>query len=76
MPVDVIHLLPLPLILTLAALLGLAVLYDLRTFKRHKKKEDAIYRCASCRRVYTTPRQTPLARCPVCGKQNPAARPR
>lgn len=76
MPVDPLHLLPIPLILSLSALFALAAAYDLRTFKHRKKKDDAIYRCADCRRVYTTARHTPLARCPTCGKQNPSVRPR
>lgn len=74
MPVDPLHLFALALILTLTGLLALAGVYDLRTFRRRRKKEEAIYRCIACRRVYTTPRHTPLARCPACGKQNPAIR--
>lgn len=74
MPIAPLLLFPLALILTLTALLALAIVYDLRTFQRRKKKDEAIYRCMSCRRVYATDRHTPLARCPACGKQNTAVR--
>jgi rRNA maturation endonuclease Nob1 len=72
MLIDPLHLLPVPLILALTGLLALAVAYDLLTFRHRKKKEEAVYRCAACRRVYTKPRHTPLARCPTCGRQNPS----
>ena len=75
MPVDPLHLIALPLMLTLVALFALATAYDLRTTKRQRKKKETLYRCAACNRIYTGTRHTPTAACPGCGKQNPAVRP-
>jgi rRNA maturation endonuclease Nob1 len=76
MPVDPLQLLPIPMILTLIALFILAVGYDLRTGRSQKNKKETLYRCRHCRLIYTATRHTPTARCPGCGKQNPAVRSR
>lgn len=58
----------------LGGLLIAATLYDLRLSRRRKSKNETVYRCATCRRVYSLQRHTPLARCPHCGESNEPAR--
>lgn len=70
MYVDPLHLLLAPLLPALALLFMMAWLYDLKTFRRRKKKDETIYRCANCRRIYTDIHRIPLVRCPKCGIQN------
>lgn len=71
MPIDPLNLFTLPLALALAALFAAAAFYDIITFRRRKKTGvQAVYRCNTCRHIYTVLRRTPLARCPKCGKQN------
>ncbi|HKL22501.1 MAG TPA: hypothetical protein VJ904_11895 [Tichowtungia sp.] len=74
--IDPLQLIVIPLALVLAGLFFAAWLYDLKTFRRRKKKDETIYRCTDCKRIYTLIQRTPLARCPRCGKQNPAVRQR
>jgi rRNA maturation endonuclease Nob1 len=76
MPIDPLHLSVIPLALSLAALFLGAWLYDIRASRRRKKKEETVYRCMDCRRIYIGTHHTPLARCPKCGKQNAAVRQR
>ena len=76
MIVDPLQLIVLPLALALTGLFAAAWMYDLKTFRRRKRKEETIYRCTDCNRIYTSIHHTPLARCPRCGKQNPAVRQR
>lgn len=73
MTIDPLHLFVIPMGTALAFLFIAALLYDIRTFRRRKKKEESIYRCNDCRSIYTGTKHTPLARCPKCGKQNAAA---
>jgi len=73
MTVDPLHLLIIPLTLTLIGLFAAAWMYDLKTFRRRKGKDETIYRCADCHRIYTDTHRTPLARCPNCGKSNEPA---
>lgn len=65
-----------PLALALTGLFAAAWIYDLKTFRRRKRKDETIYRCTDCQRIYTHIQRTPLARCPRCGKQNAAVRQR
>lgn len=58
----------------LIALLLAAAYYDWMAFRRRRSPREAVYRCASCRRIYTAPHRTPLARCPGCGAQNEPVR--
>jgi rRNA maturation endonuclease Nob1 len=58
----------------LGGLLLAATLYDLRLSRRQKSKNETVYRCAACRRLYCLQRHTPLARCPHCGESNEPAR--
>lgn len=76
MVVDPLYLLIIPLTLALTGLFVTAWLYDLKTFRRRKRKDETIYRCTDCQRIYTLIQRTPLARCPKCGKQNAAVRQR
>ena len=71
MPVDPLHLMPLPLTLSLAAIFAAAAVYDFVIFRRRSRNGNkAVYRCAACRHIYTVPRRIPLARCPKCGELN------
>lgn len=71
MPIDPLSLFTIPLALALVALFAAATAYDIITFRRRRKNgNQAVYRCDSCRHIYTVPLRTPLARCPQCGKQN------
>ena len=70
MPVNPLQLILIPLILTLVGLFLAALVYDIKTFRRRKSKDEAIYRCIDCRSIYTDIHRTPLARCPQCGKPN------
>jgi rRNA maturation endonuclease Nob1 len=75
MPVDPLHLIALPLILSLVALFAAAAAYDFMIFRRRRKNGNkAVYRCENCRHIYTVPLRTPLARCPKCGQQNEPVR--
>jgi hypothetical protein len=75
MPVDPLNLIVIPLTLALAALFAIAAAYDFIIFRRRKKNgSKTIYRCDTCRHIYTAPGRTPLARCPKCGKQNEPVR--
>jgi len=76
MYVDPLQLFVVPLVLLLIGLLAAAWMYDLKTFRRRKRKDETIYRCTDCRRIYTGIQRIPLARCPACGKQNPPVRQR
>lgn len=69
MLVDPLHLLIAPMALLLAALFGVAFLYDVQTFRRRKSKHETVYRCNGCHRIFTDEHRTPLARCPNCGEQ-------
>lgn len=58
-------------VLSLVILFITAVLYDFFTFRHRKKRTaKAVYRCNTCRHIYTVPHRTPLARCPKCGQHN------
>jgi hypothetical protein len=71
MPVDPLSLFSLPLILALTALFAITVFYDVTVSRRRRaNRKKAVYRCENCRRIYTAPRRTPLARCPQCGHNN------
>ncbi|MFA7256672.1 MAG: hypothetical protein WC047_03765 [Kiritimatiellales bacterium] len=71
MPVDPLNLFTLPLTLAMVALFAAAMVYDLLIFRRRRKNGyKAVYRCDTCRHIYTVPHRTPLARCPKCGRQN------
>lgn len=71
MSVDPVNLLAVTLAFLLAALLAAAVFYDFTVFRRRKNnRSKAVYRCETCRHIYTVPRRFPLARCPQCGRQN------
>ncbi len=72
--VDPISLIMAPLALALGVLLALAAAYDVVVFRRRKSKDESVYRCGSCRHIYTELHRTPLARCPKCGHQNEPAR--
>lgn len=75
MPVDPLSLLVLPLPLALAAIFAAAVAYDFIMFRRRRKTgSKTVYRCDTCRHIYTAPGRTPLSRCPKCGKQNEPVR--
>jgi rRNA maturation endonuclease Nob1 len=64
-----------PLALTLSALFAAALVYDLIIFRRRRRSGNpVVYRCDSCRHIYSVPHRTPLARCPKCGKQNEPVR--
>jgi len=74
MPVDPLSLIVIPLALALGLLLLLATAYDIIVFRRRKSKDESVYRCGSCRHIYTEIHRTPLARCPKCGQQNEPTR--
>jgi len=74
MPVDPLNLVVVPLALALGVLIALAAAYDLVSFRRGKSKDESVYRCGSCRHIYTEFHRTPLARCPKCGQQNEPTR--
>ena len=74
MPIDPLSLIVVPLALALAVLIALAAAYDIVVFRRRKSKDESVYRCGSCRHIYTELHRIPLARCPKCGKQNEPAR--
>ena len=74
MPIDPLILIVVPLTLALGLLLLLATAYDVRLFRRRKSKDESVYRCESCRHIYTEVHRTPLARCPKCGQQNEPSR--
>lgn len=76
MPVDPLHLIVIPLALMLIGLFSAAWVYDIKTFRRRKRKDETIYRCLSCGRIYTDIHRIPLTRCPKCGKQNEPVPPR
>lgn len=76
MMIDPLQLFVIPLILALTGLFLAAWIYDLKTFRRRKKKDETLYRCTDCQSIYTSIHHTPIARCPGCGKQNPAVRQR
>jgi rRNA maturation endonuclease Nob1 len=70
MPIDPLTLMMLTMAFFLITLLLLAGIYDLRTSKHKKSKDETVYRCSDCERTFTYVHRTPLARCPTCGKQN------
>ncbi len=70
MPVDPLNLIVIPMAIALCLLFVLAAVYDVISFRRRKSKDESIYRCRSCRHIYTELYRTPLARCPKCGEQN------
>ncbi len=74
MPVDPLSLIVVPLTLALGLLLLLAAAYDVVVFRRRKSKDESVYRCGSCRHIYTELHRTPLARCPKCEQQNEPTR--
>lgn len=75
MPVNLPDLLVLPTAVLLTALFAAAIFYDVTGFYHRKKnRSKAVYRCNDCRHIYTAFRRTPLARCPLCGKQNEPVR--
>ncbi len=74
MPIDPLSLIVVPLTLALGLLLLLATAYDVILFRRRKSKDESVYRCESCRHIYTEIHRTPLARCPKCGQQNEPSR--
>ncbi len=74
MPVDPLSLIVVPLALALGVLIALAAAYDIVVFRRRKSKDESVYRCGSCRHIYTELHRTPLARCPKCGQQNEPTR--
>lgn len=75
MPVDVLSLFTMPLALALVAIFAAAAFYDFVVFRRRRRSgHPVVYRCDSCRHIYTVPHRTPLARCPKCGKQNEPVR--
>ncbi len=74
MPIDPLQLLVIPLIIALVGILAAAWVYDLKTLRHKKSKNETVYRCAACRRIYTEMHRTPLAHCPQCGKQNAPVR--
>ena len=74
MPVDPLSLIVVPLALALGVLIALAAAYDVVSFRRRKSKDESVYRCGSCRHIYTELHRTPLARCPKCGQQNEPTR--
>jgi rRNA maturation endonuclease Nob1 len=63
-----------PVIVALIALLAAAAFYDFILFRRRPAAREAVYRCDSCRHIYTESHRTPLARCPKCGQQNEPVR--
>lgn len=70
MPIDPLHLIAFAVAGILVCLLGLSLGYEIRRFIWRKKKEQAVYRCHKCRRIYMELHRIPLARCPECGTQN------
>ena len=70
MPVDPLSFFVIPLALVLTGLFAAAWVYDIKTFRRRKSKDETVYRCVNCKRIFTDIHRTPLARCPNCGKQN------
>jgi len=71
MPVEPFSFLVLPLTFSLTAIFAAAAVYDFIIYRRRRKNSSkAVYRCDTCRHIYTSPGRTPLARCPKCGKQN------
>ncbi|MDK2857050.1 MAG: hypothetical protein PWQ29_639 [Verrucomicrobiota bacterium] len=75
MQVHPLHLLALPLVFALSGLFAAAVAYDVIIFRRrHRNRNNVIYRCSSCHHIYAEVHRTPLARCPKCGKQNEPVR--
>lgn len=74
MPTDPLHLLVIPLVLSLAVIFIAATLYDFILFRRRRKNRNkTVYRCETCRNIYAAPCRTPLARCPGCGSLNAPA---
>lgn len=72
---DLISLLAIPTGMLLTLLFAAALFYDITVFRRRKKHRSCvIYRCKECRHIYTESHRTPLARCPLCGKQNEPVR--
>ena len=76
MLVDPLHLFVIPLALMLTGLFAAAWVYDVKTFRRRKSKDETVYRCVDCNRIFTDIHRTPLSRCPKCGKQNEPVPPR
>ena len=75
MPVDPLNLFTIPLTLALSALFAIAAFYDFTVFRRRRKTgNQAVYRCETCRNIYTSLLRTPLAPCSKCGRQNAPVR--
>ena len=74
MPVNPLHLLVAALGFALAFIIIASAFYDFRIFRRRKSARKSLYRCADCRKIYEESHRTPLARCPICGKQNEPVR--
>jgi rRNA maturation endonuclease Nob1 len=70
MQIHPLTLLMLSMVVALLVLTLLACIYDLRTCRHKKSKDETVYRCAECTRVFTATHRTPLAQCPECGKQS------
>ena len=68
--IDPVQLLVAPLLPVMAILFMMAWLYDLKTFRRRKRKDETIYRCTNCHRIYTEIHRIPLRRCPECDTLN------
>ncbi len=75
MLIDPFNFFVIPLALTLIFLFVAALIYDVIIFRRRRRRGNpVVYRCDSCRHIYSVPHRTPLARCPKCGNQNEPVR--
>ena len=53
MPANPVSTLFLPLAAALTALLAAAAVYDIITFRRRRIAPETVYRCNTCRHIYT-----------------------